>query len=162
MKAEEEAEELLKEWVKKIDSPKIENKAKFLRYGVEGDFERIRKTIIEFKNPPEDKIEAFLGICDNKIDRLKSFSGDIITVVGFLIGFSAGIASTLVMSDVVGESFPLLEKLSGFIGRTPLTVLAIIFLIFILSLSLLLLRYRAQIYAWYAVKEGVLLMKKNK
>ncbi len=161
------AEDLLEKLAEGIDKPWInKNKLKFLRYGFQGDFNTIRKIReIAFKDNDLNKneIEAFIGICDNRIDRLKSFSSDIITVVGLLIVFFGGIASILVTSDVIERgTFPLVKTLTELIKWELVRLLTIFFLIFLLFPSSIFLRYRAQIYAWYAVKEGVLLMKKNK
>lgn len=143
-------EELLEKWEEEIDKWWIKNKLKFFWYGFRGDFKTIRDTLnFEKRKPNEDEVEAFIGICDNRIDRLKSFSSDIIAVLIVLV---AAVASIL----VVGEEYPLMSLL-----HQPGWIFKIIFLIFLLCL-LALIRYRAQIYAWYAIKEGVLLMKKNK
>ena len=145
------AEKLLEKWEKEIDKPWInKNKLKFFWYGFRGEFGKIRG-IIGFEKPKEDEIEAFIGICDNRIDRLKTFSSDIIAV---LIALVVAVASILAVSSIT--THPLWDLLCQ-----NVVFFGMIFLIFILFL-LALIRYRAQIYAWYAVKEGVLLMKKNK
>lgn len=147
-----EVEKLLEKLEKEIDKRWIKNKLNFYWSGFRGDFLEIRE-ILGFEKPKEDEIEAFIGICDNRIDRLKLFSSNIIAV---LIAFTIAIASILVALKITTHAHPFLYLL-----RQPGVVFEILFLIFILFLSALIC-YRAQIYAWYAVKEGVLLMKKNK
>ena len=133
-----EAEKLLKKLEKEIDIRWVKNKLNFYWFGFRGDFSKIRK-ILGVENLKEDEIGAFIGICDNRIDRLKAFSSDIVAVlIAFII--------ILVALSI--------DHAHSFFG----VVFKILFLIFILFLSGL-IRYRAQTYAWYAVKEGVLLVK---
>ena len=148
-----EAEKLLEKLEKEIDKRWIKNKLNFYWSGFRGDFSEIRE-ILGVEKPKEDEIEAFIGICDNRIDRLKLFSSNIIAV---LIAFIIAIASILAASIelITYEKHPFWHLL-----QTPGVVFEILFLIFILFLSAL-IRYRAQIYAWYAIKEGVLLVKKK-
>ena len=144
-----EAEKLLKKLEKEIDIRWVKNKLNFYWFGFRGDFSKIRK-ILGVEKLKEDEIGAFIGICDNRIDRLKLFSSNIIAV---LIAFIIAIASILVALEIATLKHPFLNLLCK-----PGVVFEILFLIFILFLSPL-IRYRAQIYAWYAVKEGVLLVK---
>ena len=144
-----EAEKLLKKLEKEIDKRWLKNKLNFYWFGFRGDFSEIRK-ILRVEKLKEDEIGAFIGICDNRIDRLKLFSSNIIAV---LIAFLIAIASVLVALEIATLKHPFLYLLCK-----PGVVFEILFLIFILFLSAL-IRYRAQIYAWYAVKEGVLLVK---
>jgi len=150
-----EAEKLLKKWEAEIDKRWITNIVNFYRYGTTGDFEIIRNLdTINFNNEKTegDKIEAFIKICDNRIDRLKHSSKDLISI---LIALVVAVASILVGSSGTTAKHPLWDLLCQ-----PGAFFKIIFLIVFLGL-LALLRFRAQMYAWYAIKEGVLLMKKK-
>ena len=144
-----EAEKLLKKLEKEIDIRWVKNKLNFYWFGFRGDFSKIRK-ILGVENLKEDEIGAFIGICDNRIDRLKVFSSNIIAV---LIAFIIAITSILVALSITTYAHPFWYLLSK-----PGVVFEILLLIFILFLSAL-IRYRAQTYAWCAVKEGVLLVK---
>ena len=146
-----EAEKLLEKLEKGIDKRWIKNKLNFYWSGFRGDFSEIRE-IIGVEKPKGDEIEAFIGICDNRIDRLKLFSSDISAV---LIALIVAVATILVATDVITSKHPFLALLD-----LPGVLFEILFL-FLLLFLIALIRYRAQMYAWYAVKEGVLLMKKK-
>lgn len=146
-----EAEKLLEKLEKEIDKRLIKNKLSFYWSGFRGDFSEIRE-ILGVEKPKEDEIEAFIGICDNRIDRLKIFSSDISAV---LIALIIAVASILVATDVITSEHPFLTLLD-----LPGVLFEILFL-FLLLFLIALIRYRAQMYAWYAVKEDVLLMKKK-
>jgi len=144
-----EAEELLEKWVREIDNLWIKNMLKFLWYGSLGYFKTIRNLdTIDFKNknPEEDRIDAFIKICDGRIDRLKSdrlksTSKDLVAV---LIALGIILASILV--GVTDNKHRVLGLLCE--GDTLfLTTFLILFLVI-----LAILRFRAQTYAWYAIK----------
>ena len=141
------AEELLKRCEKEIHKLRIKNKGKFLKHGVKGEFEAIRD-IVEFEQPKWDEREMFIEICDNRIDRLKS------STTGTVASLGAGIAAVV-------AAFLIKDY-----GTQLLLILGTFLLIFVSSLLLVLIftffYYRAQMYAWYAIKEGVLLVKKEK
>ena len=186
MKAEEESEKLLKEWEKEIDKPWIDwNKWKFFRYGFQGDFGKIRE-LINFKKrkPNEDRIEAFIGICDNRIDRIKSHSRDLITFISVSAASFAIALSILIKSNIIepaetkgyccyglpnplcsiAQKFPVVQWIVSEqeLNWVAMKIMMIALFALVILLTLAVWRYRAQINAWYAVKEGVLLMKKNK
>lgn len=167
MKAEEE---LLEKWEKEIDKRWIKNKLKFLWYGFWGNFKEIRDIIncCEKRKPRRNKIEAFIGICDSRIDRLKSFSRDLMTFISvsadsFAITVSIIFGSDVIKIETEGKSFPLIQWFfNPEVDWLAFKILIAVLLIVIVLLTLLVWRYRAQANAWYAIKEGVLLMKKNK
>ena len=156
------AEKLLEKWEKEIDKRWIEHKLKFLRHGFWGDFEKIRK-IVEFEEPRRNKIEAFLGICDNRIDRLKSFSRDLVTFISvsaasFAITVSIIFGSGVIENETEGKSFPLIRWFfTPEVDWLAFKILMAVLLIVTVLFTLLVWRYRAQANAWYAVKEGLLL-----
>ena len=94
--------------------------------------------IYVFKPPKWDEKKAFIGICDNRIERLKTSATELVTIIGAVI---AGLALFLIKYSEI----PLFLILS-----ILLLISALIFAFYY---------YRAQMYAWYAVKEGVLLVK---
>ena len=142
-----EAEKLLEECEDKIHKPLLKNKGKFLRRGVKGEFKAIRGIIFgenkELKLK-EGEVEAFIGICNNRIDRLKSSTTEIVTSLGAII---AVLAVFLIAEPE---------------NKIILWILSIILILVVAILALATFYYRAQSYAWYAVKEGVLLVKKEK
>ena len=171
-------EKPLEKWEKEIDKRWIKHKLKFLWYGFWGDFKGLRE-VVEFEEPRRNKIEAFIGICDNRIDRLKSFSRDLITFIS-VSAASLGIILVFAsekhveanrkfhewlpgqLDSFIQEKFPILLWI--LLGDTHFGIRLVLIVLFILILlfALLVWRYRAQVNAWYAIKEGLLLMKKNK
>ena len=139
------AEELLEGWVKKIHKMRpFEDKWEFFKYGVKGDFKKIRDTINpNNEKPKKNEIEAFIGICDNRINRLKNSTTELVTSIGAII---AVIAVFLIRYS----------------EKSYFLILSIFLIISVTVLIVALAYYRAQMYAWYAVKEGVLLEKKEK
>lgn len=135
-----EAKKLLKEYVEKIHTLRpLKDKLAFLRYGFTGKLDIIRVDIIKFNPPKWDDRDAFIKICDNRIDRLKTSTTEIVTSIGALIA--------VVAVFLIKQLFP---------------ILSIFLLIFVMVLLVAIFYYRAQSYAWYAVKEGVLLVKEKK
>ena len=135
-----EAKELLESWVKKIHKMRpFKDKWRFFKYGVKGKFKEIREEIVKFNPPKWDDRKAFIEICDNRIDRLKNSTTEIVTSVGALIAVVA-----------------------VFLIRQLYPTLTMFLLIFVVVLMVAIFYYRAQMYAWYAVKEGVLLVKEKK
>jgi multisubunit Na+/H+ antiporter MnhG subunit len=139
------AEELLESWVEKIHKMRpFEDKWKFFKYGVKGDFLKIRATINpNNEKPKKNEIEAFIGICDNRINRLKNSTTELVTSIGAIIAVLA-------------------VFLIRYSEKSHFLILSIFLLISVTVLIVALAYYRAQMYAWYAVKEGVLLEKKEK
>ena len=139
-----EAEKLLEGYVEKIHNLRpLKDKLNFFKYGFTGKFKTIRDDIIKLDPHKWDDRDAFIKICDNRIDRLKTFTTEIVTSVCALI---AVVAVFLI-------AYP---------EKSPFQNRCIFLLIFVMSFLLVaMFYYRAQTYAWYAVKEGVLLVKDN-
>jgi hypothetical protein len=95
------AKKLLEKWEEEIDKRWIKHKVKFLWHGFWGDFKELRE-IVGFEEPRRNKIEAFIGICDNRIDRLKSFSRDLITVIS-VSAASLAIALSILFEGIKTE-----------------------------------------------------------
>ena len=97
----------------------------------------------------DDELEQFVKICDNRLDRVKTFLNNITIVLGFIIA-SLSIVLTLA---IVGDKLPfLVPDLSINLFVTSL------FLVLI-GLIAFLAHYRAQIHAWTAFKEKAILME---
>lgn len=136
------AEKLLERYVKEIHKMPFKNKLKVYVWGVKGKFSEI-KGIINFKPPKWDEKEAFIKICDNRIDRLKGSTTEIVTSIGAVI---AVLAVFLIRYS---------EK-SYFLILSAFLLISVIVLIFAV------LYYKVRMYVWYAIKEGILLVKKEK
>ena len=83
-------------------------------------------------------------IFDNRLDRIKTSTRDVITVI------AAGVA--LFALFLMGYY----KEIS--IQNWGILLFIVLFVVLVFSV----IHYRAQSNAWYAVKEGVLLEKKNK
>ena len=135
-----EAEKLLEGYVEKIHNLRpLKDKLNFFKYGVKGKFKEIRD-IINFGSPEWGDKKVFIKICDNRIDRLKSSTTEIVTSIGALIAVLA-------------------VFLIKYSGTGYYLILSIFILISLAVLIFAIFYYRTQLYAWYAVKEGVLLVK---
>ena len=131
-------EELLERYEEEI----VKNKLKFSGYGPH--YERIRD-IFNFKPLKKDEKKAFIGICDIRIDRLKTLSKNVITNMGILVVLIAMIINFCIITLVDTDLF---------------SVLLLLFILIIILFVLLLIVLRhltAQTLAWYAIKEGALL-----
>ena len=81
-----EAETLLEGYVEKIHNLRpLKDKLNFFKYGFTGKFKTIRDDIIKLDPHKWDDRDAFIKICDNRIDRLKTFTTEIVTSVCALI-----------------------------------------------------------------------------
>jgi hypothetical protein len=159
-----EADELMSEYVVEIERPVIKNKVAFLKYGSRGEFEAIRQ-IVRFKKPEPDKIETFIKICESRLDRLKRFSSDLMTFVSIALAtftFTISFLFNIIPEDIPKDSItPGIDWFFSSLNYLLWKILMSILLLLIITCALQFLRYRAQANAWYAVKEGILLEKKN-
>lgn len=91
-----ELEELLERYEEEISNLWSWNKLKFIRYGCGSvDYKAIRD-ILNFKPPKRGEKEAFIRICDIRIDGLKTFSRNNLAKTGTLIAlFATAIAAVL-------------------------------------------------------------------
>jgi len=152
-------DKLIKRYEEKIERPLVKNKITFLKYGIYGDFEKIRG-IIGFENPERDEVNALISICDNRIDRLKSFAQDLVTFISFTLATFT--LSITIFSDKITEGDSTFPGLLWFFGSSHYLLwkilMGFLLILAILFLSLL-FRYKAQANAWYAIKEGFLPFK---
>lgn len=171
-------EKLLKTCEEKINKPWYNwINWKFLWYGFWDKPEKIREKVFErVEGLNEDEVKAFTDICNSRIDRIKTLSRDLVTVISASAA-SLGVLLVLIESELIkanGEfpipkSFPL--QLGSIIQRFPILqwvlfgdsywgfriIMSVLFIVIVL-LAPLIGRYRAQNHAWYAIKEGTLLM----
>ena len=109
-------EELLKRYEKEIYKLWLKNKLKFLLYGYGSvDYKTIRD-ILNFKPPTRDEKEAFIGICDIRIDGLKTSLRNNLAQEGALIAlFAVGIAVTAYYITSFGSNLQFLVVFCLFI-----------------------------------------------
>lgn len=134
---------------------------KFIWDSYKSEFKEIRKKFFENIDIAEDELKIFLDICDNRLDRAKSFLGHTAMSLSIFIGSFVVIVAILIIPNIKSEeSFSLID----FMCHAGLTFqLSVYFLLFLaLILVLLVGHYRAETHAWYVFKEGALLMKKKK
>lgn len=154
-----DAEELLENCEKMIKWFNV----MFIWYSFIGKFrpKEITKICSEAMSLNESEIETFIKICDGRIGRLKSFSRDIMALLGLSISSIAIVASILAGSSILAgteEQFSLCDVWSktGLVFQT----FTVIIIIIAVGLFFLILQCRAKSHAWYAIKEKILLTKK--
>ena len=136
-------------------------KWKFWRGSYRSEFKEIRKPFFKDIDINEDELKIFVDICDNRLDRAKSFLGHTATSASIFIGSFVVIAAILIIQNLKPEEpFSLID----FMLKTCWTFrFSICFLLFLaLILVLLAGHYRTENHAWYVFKEGALLMMKKK
>ena len=122
------------------------NSWKLVYWSFTDNFEKLQD--ISFSDEITDnELEQFVKICDNRLDRAKTFLNDIAIVLGFIIA-SFSIVLTLA---IVGDKLPFLVP--------DLSINLFVPSLFIVLIGLLafLAYYRAQVHAWTAFKEKAIL-----
>ena len=133
---------------------------KFLLDSYRSEFEEIRLTFFKDININGDELKIFIDICENRLDRAKSFLGHTAMSLSIFIGSFVVIATILIIGNLKPEKpFSLID----FMLETGWTFQITIYLLLFLALILMLLvgHYRTEVHAWYVFKEGALLMKKE-
>ena len=134
-------------------------KRKFWCSSYSSEFKDIRKTF--FENIDEDEVDLFIDICNNRLDRAKTFLGHTATSLSIFIASLIILASILMAAGIKeGFKYILLDVLKSLGWHSQ--ILAVLLLILAAFLVLLVGHYRTETHAWYVFKEGVLLMKKKK
>lgn len=155
---------------------------RFLRYGFWNELEKIKSEVVKginIKKLDEDDVEAFTKICDNRLDRIKSFSRNLITVISISAASLAITASILIekiikapeanevfyrwfpgqLLDPMVQIFPVVQWIVSEQEPDWLGMKIVMFVLFIVIVVLapLIAHYWGQAHAWYAIKEGALL-----
>lgn len=163
----ESIDKLMKKCEDEIDKPWIRNKLKFFWHGSRGMFNEIRGVLC-FDTPKLNKagITAFKEICDGRIDKLQRLIAAHTTFIGIsfatlTIAFSVINDAKLIpindTKDTPLASFPGLQWFIWGNGWWGMRILLFLILVFVIIFAISVFRSRAQAYAWYAVREGVLL-----
>ena len=102
-----------------------------------------------FDEVNDDDLEKFIRICDNRLDRAKTYLNDVAIVLGFAFA-SLSIVLTLA---IVGDKLPFLVP--------DLSIILFVVSLFLILIGLLALlgHYRSQVHAWTVFKERAILMK---
>ena len=103
-------------------------------------------------------MDKFIEICNNRIERAKTFLQDVATVLGF---FGSSLAIVLTLS-VLERKETHVDTFLDFISQYGALFPILVFLLIgcVIILFLLLLHYRTSIHAWTAFKEMAILNKK--
>ena len=148
------AKELLEECEKEIKL----NKWMFLLDSYKSEFKDIRKRFFEDIDIDEDELKIFEEICNNRLDRAKSFLGHTTTGLSILIGSLVVLAAILMGAGIKAESkYILLGTLISLGGHS--LIFAVLLLIIAVFFLLLLAHYRIEVHAWCVFKEGALMKK---
>lgn len=104
-----------------------------------------------FSEVAKNDLEQFIRICDNRLDRAKTFLNDIAVVLGFdfvALSIIANMAKEqTIWSLIVNPDDPIL------------TILIVFLFAILIILFVLMLQYRSQVHAWTAFKEKAILTK---
>ncbi len=145
-------EEILKNCNEKIKS----NHINLAIWSFWNNFEGIQKGIsFDFEKGDVDK---FIEICDNRLDRSKTFLSDIAIVFGFDLTALSIIAVTVKF----GAPDPILSLLNNTEYGILFRLLVAFLILNLIFLLILLLHYRSHVHAWTALKEKAILIKPEK
>ena len=100
-----------------------------------------------------EQLKQFIDICDNRLERSKTFLNEIAVVLGFDFVALSIIASIVDIGE--GNLFPSFFLNSNY--DIFFRVLVIFLLVVIIPLFMILGHYRSQIHAWTAFKEIALI-----
>ncbi|MFZ3383050.1 MAG: hypothetical protein WA144_03910 [Candidatus Methanoperedens sp.] len=133
--------------LEKCDEVSRRNYLKLVNLSFLGNFNELQNIPL-FKEANNSELVQFIEICDNRLDRAKTFLNDIAVVFGFaLVALSIMLT---VEKDKVPFSVPDFSII--------IIVTSLMLLLFVLLA--LLAHYRSQVHVWAAFKEKALLMKK--
>ena len=156
-----EVNELMREYEAEIERPWLKNKMAFLKMGFTGEFEAIRE-VVRFKKPEPDDVDAVISLCDSRLDRLKSFSSDLMTFLSIALAtFTFGLYLSFDKYGIYADSIMPFFTWYFKWEYIPLKIAIAILWFLTITCAFQFLRYRAQTNAWYAIKEGLLLERKN-
>ncbi len=143
---------------------KCEQELKRSRWGllwksVRSEFGGFRRDFFENTIMNEKETERFFKVCDNRIDYAQKLLGQLTTSVSILISAILIFFSLLIDNFTFNpeQSYPFIhffEKLSPVL-LIFLMLVALLLVIMLISL----LFYRIEYHAWYAFKEGALLLQ---
>ena len=142
---ESKIEDILEKCTEKT-KPDIHNYINLAWWSFLNNFKDIKKDI-SFDEIDDSELMQFIKICDNRLDRSKTFLNDIAVVFGFDL-----LALSIIVNVVIGgnKTTPPLHYFIVIMGTALLFVILIILL-------LLLGHYRSDIHAWTAFKEKALI-----
>ncbi len=115
-----------------------------VKWSFRNDFKDLQD--IPFGEVGESELKQFIKICDNRLDRSKTFLQDVSIVLGFDL---TALSILAVMASKDNMFFSILP-FSGIVTFASLFIILIFLLI-------LLAHYRSQIHAWIAFKEKALM-----
>lgn len=151
---ESKVKKLVDECTKKID---LYNYKNIVKWSFIDDFKKLQDIPL-FDEVNNAELKQFIEICDNRLDRAKTFLNDIAVVLGF------DLLSLSIVVPIAIEGFKLCviegNKTFNLLPYSGIVIGAILLVILII-LFLLLAYYRSQIHAWTAFKEEAILMRKT-
>jgi hypothetical protein len=132
---------------------------KILLDSYRSEFAEIRCKVFADISIEDDEIECFIEICDNRIEHAKTYLGQVTTILSILIG-SFLIFVSILMRDLIEAGSLDQPFREAFYSVSGLIQIFVVFVLLIVVVFILLLgHYRTEAHAWYAFKEGALLVK---
>lgn len=122
------------------------------------NFEGIQEGI-SFDGFEKEDFEKFIEICDNRLDRSKTFLSDIAVVFGFDL-----VALTFVLDKAMERAkltIPIGTEVINLLPYSGLIIATVLF-VFLAILFAFLVHYRSHTHAWTAFKEKAILTKPEK
>jgi len=119
-----------------------------VKWSFADDFKKLQD-ISFFNEINDDELKRFIKICDNRLDRAKTYLNEIAVVLGFTIA-SLSIVLTLA---IVADKLPFL------VPDLSITLFVSSLFLVLIGLIAQLAHYRSQIHAWTAFKEKAILME---
>jgi hypothetical protein len=139
----------VEECTKKTDKTDVHNYWNLFKWSFTNNFKELQNIPL-FDGVDENKLEQFIKICDNRLDRSKTFLNHMV----LLLGFDLTALSILVAMATEENKFYLDLPFHGYVTFAVLLII-LIFLIVCLP------HYRSDMHAWTAFKEKALMTQKK-
>lgn len=136
-------EKLMEDCTKKTDH----NFWNLVKWSFMDNFKELQNISL-FNEVDRDDMEQFIKICDNRLDRSKTYLKDIVVVLGFTFA-----SLSIILAIAVGE-----KKIPFLVPNFSINIIIASLILILVGLLAYLAHYRSQIHAWMAFKE-IALMK---
>lgn len=145
---ETKVKELVEECTIKTD---MHNYWNLVKWNLTNNFKELQNIPVFDKfDKNENELEQFIKICDNRLDRSKTFLNHMAVLLGFDL-------TALTILAVMSTEENLLYPNMFFRGYVTFAILFIILILLVASLPY----YRSDIHAWTAFKEKALMTQKK-
>ena len=126
------------------------NHCKLFYWSLVDDFKKLQD-ISFFNEINDDELKQFIKICDNRLDKAKTYLNEVALVLGFTITSLSIVLTFAIIED------KLLFSLSDLIIKLIVSYLFVVMLFQYAQLA----HYRSQVQAWTAFKEKAIMEIKD-